>query len=118
MKMTLDYSSVRITRCHTYVGVTARIDAGRPVAVTIGHEQCARGGSDMDAVPLDEAFQLDAEQVTMLALLMTGRESAKPINDGFVDDMRKTIVYDLRSARRRSICDIDQNASTILQPLL
>lgn len=117
MQLIIDYSNARMTRCHSYVGITARIDDRPSRAITITHDGCYFGNAPDDGVTT-ESFSIDESQAWSVAMLLTGRETAKPIDGGFRDEETRTVAYALRSRVRPPICDVQQSPSTILQPLL
>lgn len=98
MRMTLDFTDARMSACHAYVGVRARIDDGPDTTVTIGADGSGIWTPPGTTLPCERP-EIDKTQAWSVAVLLTGDEAQEP-GTGAWDERRLAITYPLGRKRR------------------
>lgn len=102
MRMVLDFTHARQTACHSYTGVTARMDNGKPHVVTIMHDGCRSGSIGGETVACGTP-EVDHDQAWSVAMLLTRRESVRPAGEPFWNPELRQMSFPMRSSARSRI---------------
>lgn len=98
MRLTIDFTDARITPCHCYVGVRARIDNGPERSITITPDGCTTMGVEGPTLPCGDP-QIDQTHAWSIAMLLTGTETSVP-RMGTWDGQRRVITFPVGRSTR------------------
>lgn len=102
MELCLDFSKAIEGACHNYSGVMASIDGAQPVAIVITPDGCRIGSIDCQGTLIGQPM-IDHMQAWSISILLTGRKTAEPVDEGQWDAEKRKMTFRLRRKTRASI---------------
>lgn len=98
MRLTVDFTTARVTSCHCYVGVRARVDDGPERIITITPDGCTIRQIEGQTLPC-ELPHIETNHAWSIAMLLTGQECSEP-KTGSWDSDRRVITFPIGRSNR------------------